>query len=107
MDGGSYNGNGFYPPLYSAYDKYFMGWSTPKLLAKDGAGQNIQLTTSFGDAYQINGDTSLVACTDSNTVYYIENRQQKGYDTYIPGHGMLIWEVTYDDTRWAYNDLNN
>ncbi len=107
MDGGSYNGNGFYPPLYSAYDKYFMGWSTPKLLAKDGAGQNIQLTTTFGDAYQINGDTSLVECTDPNTVYYIENRQQQGYDTYIPGHGMLIWEVTYDDTRWDYNDLNN
>ena len=33
MDQGSYNGNGQYPPLYSAYDKYFMGWMTPKFLA--------------------------------------------------------------------------
>ena len=106
MDQGSYNGSGQYPPLYSIYDKYFMGWATPKFLAKDDK-KNVTMTTTWDDAYQITGGSSRVACTSTNTVYYIENRQKSGYDQYLPGHGMLVWKVTYNSTRWSQNDLNN
>ena len=107
MDGGSYNGDGQYPPLYSIFDQYFMKWATPKFLAKNGEGANITMTTDFGDAYQITGGTSRVPCTNTNTVYYIENRQQTGYDQYLPGHGMLVWKVSYNASGWEGNDLNN
>ncbi len=106
MDQGSYNGSGQYPPLYSIFDKYFMGWATPKFLAKD-AKANVTMTTTWDDAYQITGGASRVACTNTNTVYYIENRQKSGYDQYLPGHGMLVWKVTYNATRWSQNNLNN
>ncbi len=106
MDQGSYNGSGQYPPLYSIYDKYFMGWATPKFLAKDEV-KNVTMTTAWDDAYQITGGTSRVACTSTSTVYYVENRQKSGYDQYLPGHGMLVWKVTYNATRWSKNDLNN
>lgn len=106
MDQGSYNGSGQYPPLYSIFDKYFMGWATPKFLAKD-AKANVTMTTTWDDAYQITGGASRVACTSTSTVYYIENRQKSGYDQYLPGHGMLVWKVTYDATDWSQNDLNN
>ena len=106
MDQGSYNGSGQYPPLYSIFDKYFMGWATPKFLATE-AKANVTMTTTWDDAYQITGGASRVACTSTSTVYYIENRQKSGYDQYLPGHGMLVWKVTYDATDWSQNDLNN
>ena len=103
MDQGSYN---TYPPLYSIYDKYFMGWTTPKFLAKDEV-KNVTLTTTWNDAYQITGGASRVACTNTSMVYYIENRQKNGYDQGLPGHGMLVWKVQYRATNWNNNDLNN
>lgn len=106
MDQGSYNGSGQYPPLYSIYDKYFMGWTTPKFLAKDEK-KNVTMTTTWDDAYQITGGSSRVACTNTNTVYYIENRQKSGYDQYLPGHGLILWKVTYNSTSWNNNNLNN
>lgn len=106
MDGGSYNNDGNTPPNYSIYDKYYLGWVTPKLLAKD-AQDDITLTTEYGDAYQINGGTSLLAATNTKTIYYIENRQKKGWDAYLPGHGMIVWQVKYSASNWENNDLNN
>ena len=106
MDQGSYNGSGMYPPLYSIYDKYFMKWTTPKILKKDEI-KNVTLTTTWDDGYQITGGSSVVACTNTSTVYYIENRQKSGYDQYLPGHGMVAWKVMYNSTRWSKNDLNN
>ena len=106
MDQGSYNNDGNTPPNYSVFDKYYLGWLTPKFLAKD-AIDNVTLTTAYGDGYQITGGTSRVAYSNTNTVYYIENRQQSGWDAYLPGHGMVVWQVKYDATNWNNNVLNN
>lgn len=106
MDGGSYNNDGNTPPNYSIFDKYYLGWLTPKFLAKD-AIDNVTLTTAYGDGYQITGGTSRVAYSNTNTVYYIENRQKSGWDAYLPGHGMVVWQVKYNATNWNNNNLNN
>ena len=106
MDGGSYNNGGKTPPNYSIYDKYFMGWATPELLAKDSV-TNVVLTTDYDDAYQITGGKELLDYTDTHTLYYIENRQQEGWDAYLPGHGMLVWKVMYDADSWTNNEPNN
>ena len=39
--------------------------------------------------------------------FLLENRQQEGWDTYIPGHGMLIWHVDYNESVWNRNQVNN
>ena len=106
MDYGSYNNDGNTPPNYSTFDKYFFGWLTPELLAKD-AKQNISLTTDYTSAYQITGDKSLKACRTESSIWYVENRQKSGWDAYLPGHGMLVWEVTYNSSDWEGNCPNN
>lgn len=108
MDQGSYNNNEMTPPNYSLYDKYFMGWiTTPKFLAKD-AKANVTLTTAYDDGYQITGGTTgPVAYTNTGTVYYIENRQKSGWDAYLPGSGMIVWQVKYSSSAWSNNEPNN
>ena len=106
MDAGSYNNESRTPPNYSIYDKYFLGWATPKFLQKD-ADLNIEMTTGYDDAYQMYGGSELVDWSYAGgKVYYVENRQQTGWDTYLPGHGMLIWEVDYNAEYWDQNVLN-
>ncbi len=106
MDYGSYNNDGRTPPNYSPHDKYFFGWSTPTLLAKDEK-KNCTLTTTYGSAYQITGGTALKAATAASRVWYLENRQKTGWDKYLPGHGMVVWEVTYNSNDWNNNEPNN
>lgn len=36
----------------------------------------------------------------------MENRQLKGWDAFIPGHGMLLWHIDYDAKAWEKNELN-
>lgn len=103
MDHGSYNNDGRTPPSYSIYDKYFLGWLTP-----ENPGNTPQeLTLAANEGYQIASSNSQLSATSTNTVYYIENRQQSGWDAHLPGHGMLIWKVTYNQTAWDNNGPND
>ena len=106
MDYGSYNNNEMTPPNYSAFDKYYMGWLTPDVLAKN-AQLDVTLTTDYASAYQINGGSTLKAVRTEQRLWYLENRQKTGWDTYLPGHGMLAWEVTYNNSNWENNAPNN
>ena len=106
MDSGSYNNDEMTPPNYSIFDKYFLGWATPKFLAKNAVA-DITMTTDYDDAYQITGGAYRVAYSNTGTVYYIENRQNVGWDEYLPWHGMLVWRVRYSSTVWSNNEPNN
>ena len=106
MDQGCYNNGAKTPPNYAIFDKYFFGWATPKLLKKD-AQHYVRMGTGYHDAYQITGGTELLPYTTTNTVYYIENRQQTGWDEYLPGHGMIVWQVKYNGSAWTGNCPNN
>jgi hypothetical protein len=44
---------------------------------------------------------------NSNTYFLLENRQQTGWDTYLPGHGMMISKTIYDEDKWYNNIPNN
>lgn len=108
MDSGSYNGDGDCPPNYSAFEKYYFGWTTVINPGTDGQ----QLTLySAGDAryqaYQVNASGALQAAATDGLNYYIENRQQTGWDKYLPGHGMLVWYVDYKQSVWDENAPND
>ena len=108
MDNGSYNNSGKTPPNYTIYDKYFLGWETPTNPGNTPQTLTLQAAGTDGyNAYQITSGNSLLAATNTNTVYYIENRQKSGWDAYLPGHGMLIWQVKYNATAWNDNEVNN
>lgn len=102
MDGGSYNDN---PPLYSIFDKYFMGWATPKILK---GKETVTLGIGSEYARQITSTDALVPYSNTNTVYYVENRSANDqFDRSLPGKGMLIWKVQFNQTAWNNNNLNN
>lgn len=105
MDQGSYNNDCKTPPNYSLFDKYFMGWLTPKVLSKD-AKLYVTMGTEYEDGYMVTRDGTLAPFTSTDTVYYIENRQKKGWDLGLYGHGMLAWQVVYEASSWT-NSPNN
>ena len=108
MDAGGYNGDGHCPPNYSAWEKYFMGWITPENLGDEGAHLTLYPSgTEQHNVYQINASGKLQTATTSGLNYYIECRQKKGWDTYLPGAGMLIWKVNYNSSAWNNNTPNN
>ena len=107
MDAGSYNGDGHCPPNYDPWEKAFFGWATPENLGD--YGQKLQIIANGqkgAKIYQINESGVRQKATDPGQCYYLENRQQSGWDTYVPGHGLLIWQVNYNEKVWAENAPN-
>lgn len=108
MDAGSYNGDGHCPPNYSPWEKYFFGWVTPANPGNKAANGTLYANgTEDYNVYQINSSGSLRGATDAGLCYYLENRQQSGWDSYIPSHGMVVWRVDYDEELWTSNTPNN
>ena len=108
MDGGSYNEDGHCPPNYSPWEKYFFGWHTPINLGNEGTNLELIANGKEGyQAYQINTSGNLIGATTSGECYYIENRQQQGWDKGLPSHGMLIWKVNFNQSAWENNTPNN
>ena len=108
MDGGAYNGDGHCPPNYSPWEKAFMGWLTPE--NPGSAGSKLTLYANGTDdyvAYQINESGEQQTVTQEGVNYYIENRQKRGWDEYLPAAGMLIWRVNYRASAWKNNVPNN
>lgn len=109
MDAGSYNNNSRTPPGFSAYERFYAGWLTPEIL-NEPANITMQALNISPDAYIITstGNHNLSGTNPSpNTFFLLENRQQTGWDRYLPGHGMLIWKIQYSSYSWTYNTVNN
>ena len=105
MGYGNYLNNGNTPPNYSVYDKYYLGWLEPEALSKS---QLLEIPADGETTYMISRNERHVEAGPyrTDTVYYLENRQQEGWDTYLPGHGLLVWRVIYDESDW-YNNCPN
>lgn len=103
MDGGEYNNNGHTPPLFSAWERGEMGWLDFIELssAADTTMLSLLELSNSNMAYRVSVDG-----TDGNEYYVLENRQKKGWDAYLPGHGMLMWHIDYDKTAWKNNTVN-
>lgn len=108
MDSGSYNGDGHCPPNYSAFEKYFFGWTSPVNPGDDGQELTLYAAgTAQYQACQVNAAGTLQPATTEGLNYYIENRQKTGWDKYLPGHGLLVWYVDYSEEVWDANKSNN
>ncbi len=95
MDAGNYNGNGYQPAGYSAHERWFMGWLTPTELKESTTITNMPALANEGRAYLIRNDGQ------ENEYYIIENRQKTGWDTSLPGSGLLVFHIDYDPTLWT------
>ncbi len=109
MDYGPYNNNGNTPPAYSAYEKFFMGWLTPTILneAKSCTLANIidhneAYLISANGTHNLDGDDPV-----SSEFFLLETRNLKSWDEYLPGDGMIITKIKYDESAWYNNTVNN
>ena len=109
LDYGPYNNDGNTPPAYSAYEQFFMGWLMPRLIVD---AENVEL-----EELQASNSALLISSSDQHnligndpkptTFYLLENRQQVGWDEYLPGHGLMLTKVQYDYNKWTNNTVNN
>lgn len=102
MDRASYNNNGNTPAAFSAYERACLGWLDLTVL-KNGV-DTLNVLPDLNDsnkAYMV-----PVGGTNDQEYFIMENRQQKGWDAFIPGHGMLLWHIDYDAKAWEKNELN-
>lgn len=98
LDAGPYNNDGCTPPLYSIYERYSLGWIEPTVLGEPADISLESIGSNVG---------CIIPTDDVNEFYLLENRQQTGWDAYIPGHGMLVWHVDFDERTWQQNTVNN
>ncbi len=99
MDYGPYNNDSRTPPNYSVFERNALGWIQP--LVADGP-ESVEL-----DAIHVSNRAYLIQTQNTNEFFLIENRQQDGWDKYIPGHGMLLWHIDFDQLKWDQNIVNN
>ena len=109
LDYGPYNNDGNTPPAYSAYEQFFMGWLMPRLIVD---AENVEL-----EELQASNSALLISSSDQHnligndpkptTFYLLENRQQVGWDKYLPGHGLMLTKVQYSSNNWQQNTVNN
>ena len=101
MDGGSYNGDGYQPSGYTSYERWVAGWKTPIELTMSKSVTNMKALSDGGESYIIYNQGN------KNEYYLLENRQQVGWDSSLPGSGLLILHVDYNESSWANNTPND
>lgn len=103
MASGSYNNNMHTPPLFSAYERASLGWL--ELTDLDLSYADIHELSPIGDPDKT--EAYRVKVLDSEGEFFIfENRQQTGWDEYLPGHGLLSWHIDEDQEIWNTNMVN-
>ena len=109
MDYGPYLNLGRTPPSYSAWDRFYLNWSIPTELKVAGNYKLDTLITS-NKSYLISqtANHNLNGANPTPLEFFVlENRQKTGWDTYLPGHGMLAYHIFYNPTTWDNNSVNN
>ena len=98
---GCNNGLGFVPAGYTSFEKMACGWQQPIVLGDDDViVENMKPMNEQGDFYILYNDAY------PNEYYLVENRQRKGWDAKIPGKGLMICHVDYDEYVWCNNIPN-
>lgn len=109
MDRGPYNNMGRTPPSYSAYERFYLGYLTPKQIS-DSRLIVIEPLVISNKAYLIASSRHNMSPTNPSPTqfYLLENRQPMGWDSVaLPGHGLLITRIKFNPSRWNNNAVNN
>ncbi len=101
MNSGNYNNNGYTPAGYTSWEKMMAGWLEPVELSSSAYVTDMQPQSEGGQAYIIYNPAYR------NEYYMIENRARSGWDAYLPGEGMLVLHVDYDEDIFLYYNAPN
>lgn len=98
MDYGPYNNEGCTPPNYGAFERNALGWTDPILIKG-----NMTITLD-----EIQNNRCAIIPTEVETEFFLlENRQNNGWDSYVPGHGLMVWHIDYVPSVFQRNNVNN
>ena len=106
MGGGSWNRTnlpGDSPAHFMGWAKYFMSWIKPVIIKKGNKKITLkQIEKSKKKSlYLIKENPNGAEFNKGKGEYFLlENRQQTGYDSGLPGNGLLIWHI---DEKQANN----
>jgi M6 family metalloprotease-like protein len=95
---GSWNNYGNTPAGINAWLKRYMGWITIPVIDTTGTF-TLQAASTYQEAYQINTPVY-------NEYFIVENRQRTGFDSYLPGEGMLVYHVDLNYPGWLTGEMN-
>jgi len=114
MAGGAWNGpssDGSSPSHFTAWSKYFLEWLTPTVVTSELLDEAVDEVENSPDVYQIMiplTDTPVNPSAGGEKEYFlVENRQKTGFDTYLPGEGIMIWHVDDDQATINSNSFND
>lgn len=100
LDNGCYNNSARTPAGYSAFERSSLGWMNTTDIDTPQKEMSLEELSSSLKAYRL-------STSNANEYYILENRQQTGWDKYLPGTGLLISHIDYDKTVWDANKVNN
>lgn len=102
MDQGSYNGNGFVPCNYTAFERIYAGWVEAIELVDPATVKDMKSVSDYGRPF------IMYNYKNTNEYFLLENRQNTGWDKGLYGsNGLLIVHVNYVPSRWANNSVNS
>ena len=102
MDQGSYNGNGFVPCNYTAFERIYAGWVEPIELDVPATVKDMKSVSDYGRPF------IMYNYKNTNEYFLMENRQNTGWDEGLYGsNGLLIVHVNYVPSRWINNSVNS
>lgn len=100
MDAGNYNGDGWYPAGYSAFERFFCGWLEPRRVGSVADVGELQ-------PLHLHPDAAIIEQFEGSTNYYlVENRVKESWDKFLPSHGLIAWHINYDLEVWKKNRVN-
>lgn len=98
MGSGSWANGGLTPTHLDAWCKFDLGYMT--LIDNTTGTITISESKTSSTAYR------YYNVANTTEQFIIENRQQTGFDTYLPGRGLCIWKINYskstNDDRTCY-----
>ena len=103
MDGGEYVHSGRFPTAYTSWEREVMGWMNVDTLT-DTAHVVLRTIDSKGDSAR---SCKIVNPSVKNEAIYLQNIQNKGWNYYLPGHGLLVYRVSYASENVNFADNPN
>ncbi len=79
------------PAHISAWGKYMLGWIDPiKVNGTDLSDFELRESTNNAEAILFENPSN------ENEYFIVENKNQRGFDAYTPGTGLLVWHIDDD-----------
>ena len=100
MSSGSWNNGGLQPGHMNMLQKILYNWVTPVELTSYTEVTGMPNSAMNAVAYKISANSN-------GEQYILENRQQTGFDSSLPGHGLLIWHAHQNAVNGNANNTSH